>query len=141
MTQEGARASHAIHDLIIRKLRTDGNALTLLKYSDHLLFRIGLIQLRELPPGEITELRLRMESDELWFLLNGDCTFFLHDKRQNSPTVEAIQKHQATSPTMVLAPFGVAIGFSTEAGCQLLRVATHDHSHDDGGENIARPDS
>ena len=140
MTQEDSLSSREIHDLVLRQLAGDKGTLDLYRYSDHLLFRIGLIQFQSFEADYESDLRLRPESDELWFLLEGECSFYLEDKRQDSPTLDAVVTFQASEPTSLLVPFGVAFGISTKDGCQLLRIATHDHNQDGGGEIITRPD-
>lgn len=124
MTNSGvSNAEHAIHDVIIRPLSGQAGSLALYRYSDHLLPRIGYIQYVATKPTDPSTLLLRENSDELWCLLSGACTFLWHDRREASPSKDVIQRYSAEAPLLVLAPFGVAFGHAADQPCQLIRIA------------------
>ncbi|MGA9531209.1 MAG: hypothetical protein WBR18_00685 [Anaerolineales bacterium] len=136
-----ANQNMSVHDALIRPLeleRDSGQAhLAIYRFGDHLLHRIGLIELRQIQEDAPYLLRVRSEADELWALVEGDCTFAWVDERDDSPTHGNTQFHTAESPTIVLAPFGVAFGVRTESTAKLIRLATHDELEDASG--VTRP--
>jgi hypothetical protein len=133
-----------VHDALIRPLESqaagDKTRMPIYRYVDQLLGRIGLVERIELRREESPRLQLRSEADELWALVEGNCTFVWADKRDDSPTHGNIQSHHADSPTLVLAPFGVAFGARTDSAATLIRLATHDEKEDASGVTLPWPD-
>jgi hypothetical protein len=119
-----------IHDVAIKPLQAEGGLIQVLRYSDHWLPRVGLIQYLTLAAGERTPLRLRPTADEVWVLLQGSCTFHWHDLRPHSPSFENSLDHSVQSPTLALAPFGVSFGVEAAAQCRLLRLAAFEEDSD-----------
>lgn len=130
-----------IHDVLIRPLELRhqgaGSRIAAYRFADHLLYRVGLVEQVELAPSKKPQLVQRSQADEVWALTDGACTFAWIDNRPDSPTHDRRQFHFADTPTVVLAPFGVAFGVSTEVGATLIRLATHDEAED--GEPVVLP--
>lgn len=123
--------SHPIHDLFIRPLQVEktpqGSAMTVLRYSDHLLRRFGLAEVLVLEAGEQRKASTRELADEVWALLRGTAEFEWQDLREDSPTRGQSYRIRCDRPTLVLAPFGVAFGIRCLDGpTELLRLATHE---------------
>jgi dTDP-4-dehydrorhamnose 3,5-epimerase-like enzyme len=72
--------------------------------------------------------------------LEGECLFLWQDLRQDSPTHDVIQREKAATPTLVLAPFGVAFGIHALSESRLLRIAAQDESEVDSGEILPWPE-
>ena len=140
MTHINHETRPRIHDVLIRPLSTNDGVMELYRYQDHLLPRIGLVEYVELAPHDPGALRLRRQSDELWMLLDGSCTFLWNDRRSESPSNNIVQRFHTSQPTLVLVPFGVAFGVRTDRTARLIRLAEHDHSEDEGGEKYSWPD-
>ena len=115
-----------IHDVVIISIKARSGHMEVFRYSDHLLPQVALVQHIVLGAGERTALRLRPEVDEAWVLLEGSGVFHWYDLRQHSPSFEKILKHTSQSPTMALAPFGVAFGVEAIEECRLLRLAAYE---------------
>jgi hypothetical protein len=133
---ENSLIEKTIHDVVIRRLPIEGSVLTLFRYSDHLLPRIGLIEYIQGKPGGSHQLRLRENSDEVWCLLDGNCRFVWQDERQASPSHGVVQRYEADVPTMLLAPFGVAFGYLANRPCQLVRIAAFGDERQSGNGQI-----
>ena len=120
---------YPINDLFIQTISiTQGDSLqTLCAYAfeDHLLKRIGSIEVIELDSGEDIPAFLRPQADELWVLLNGQARFEWHDRRESSPTFNAAHSFATASPVRVLVPFGVQFSLTAEQASRLLRICSH----------------
>lgn len=138
------QANEAIHDVLIRPLEVRlpdaGSRITLVRFADHLLYRVGLVEMIKLQPGHLPQLVERSEADEVWALVAGACTFAWVDRREDSPTRGQRQLHSANAPTLVLAPFGVAFGVATDSEATLVRLATHDEAEDSGTAVLPWPE-
>ncbi len=122
-------ANYPIHDLYIEMLETVAAAswrsLDTYSFDDHLLKRIGLIEIIEVSAGDSLPEFVRAQADELWTLLEGEAAFHWKDHRKESPTFSATHTLAADSPVRVLVPFGVEFRVSVQSDCTLLRVASH----------------
>lgn len=119
-----------IPDLLVRPLtRLDNEGVVrwpALSDTDPLLRRFGLAEVLRLTPEARPVLRCRAAADEVWALLEGALEFLWQDLRPDSPSYGRQHRLTATSPTLVLAPFGVAFGLRALDGPALvLRLATH----------------
>lgn len=119
-----------IPDLLIRPLAfSSRDGITrwpALRDTDPLLRRFGLAEVLRISPQGRPSLRCRAAADEVWALLEGAAEFLWHDLRPESPSHGHLHRLLATSPTVVLAPFGVAFGLRAVDGpALLLRLATH----------------
>lgn len=121
----------AISDLVLFPLEREDARLTILRQSDHLLRRFGLLEIIDLAPDEAATFTLRAEADELWALLAGAAELTLVDHRPASPSRgERVQLMlDASDPQGVLIPFGVAHAFSAADPARLLRLSTHAEAH------------
>ena len=120
-----------IHDLYIRPLELRatpaGSALTVLRYSDHLLRRFGFAEFHELAAGQQRASAARPVADEVWALVRGEVEFDWEDRREDSPTLGRTYHLHANRPTVVLVPFGVAFRIrSLSGGAALVRLASHE---------------
>lgn len=120
-----------IHDLFIRPLQlettTEGSALTVLRYSDHLLRRFGLAEVLLLEADQERSTSTRQVADEVWALVRGAAEFEWQDLREDSPTCDQYYRIRCDRPTLVLAPFGVAFGIrSVDGPAEFIRLATHE---------------
>lgn len=101
--------------------------LSALRFDDHLLRRFGLAELIELEPQYEAQLSLRVETDEVWVLLEGQIHIRMIDLRQSSPTLNETWEAELNAPMRVLVPFGVAAGWrAVDHPATLLRLTTHD---------------
>jgi mannose-6-phosphate isomerase-like protein (cupin superfamily) len=119
-----------IPDLLIKPLSDQeiegGRLLQLLEFDDHLLRRFGRMELIELEAKTVFQPILRKVADEVWFILEGEVEGFWLDRRPNSSSEGARERHPLPAPSLVLVPFGVAFACRTVSGtCTLLRVMTH----------------
>ncbi len=127
-----------IHDLYTRELTAeeiDGSIkFHVLNYEDHLLRRFGQVQVIRKSPGRSETLCMREVADEVWALIEGQVEFAWHDLRQDSPSQGHWHHLRAETPTLVLAPFGVAFGCRALGDpAFLIRLSTHaegEHSGD-----------
>ena len=124
-----------IHDLYVRQLELRetpaGSALTVLRFSDHLLRRFGVAEFHELAEGERRASPARPVADEVWALVRGEVEFDWHDRRADSPTSGQTYQLHAARPTVVLVPFGVAFQIRPLNGsAALVRLATHEEGGD-----------
>ncbi len=120
----------SIPDLFVRPLeREDAEGLTrwpALRDIDPLLRRFGLAEVVRMTPEAAPRLRCRASADEVWALLEGQVEFLWQDLRPGSPSHCRQHRLTATTPVLVLAPFGVAFGLRAIDGpALLLRLATH----------------
>lgn len=127
--------TYPIHDLYIRPLEIEtahwGSALTMLRYSDHLLRRFGLAEIVTVEAGKTRTSSVRAVADEAWALVEGAVEFRWLDQRESSPTSGGAFQYPCHDPTLVLVPFGVAFEIVALGGtARLLRLATHES--DDG---------
>ena len=130
-----------IHDLYIRELtveETDGFAkFHVLSDEDHLLRRFGQVQVIQKSPGRSETLYLREVADEVWALIEGNVEFAWHDLRQGSPTQGRWHHLHAETPTLILAPFGVAFGCrALQDPALLIRLSTHAEGEHAGDREI-----
>ncbi|MEE8120506.1 MAG: hypothetical protein V3T55_03190 [Anaerolineales bacterium] len=130
-----------IHDLYIRELtleETNGSAkLHVLSDDDHLLRRFGQVQVIRKSPGRSETLCLREVADEVWALIEGEVEFAWHDLRQDSPSQGHWHHLHSKTPTLVLAPFGVAFGCrAMKDPALLVRLSTHAENVHSGDREI-----
>ena len=130
-----------IHDLYIRELTLEETkGLTkfhVLRDDDHLLRRFGQVQVIRKSPGRSETLGLREVADDVWALIEGEVEFAWHDLRQDSPSQNHWYHHRTKTPTLVLAPFGVAFGCRALQGPTLLiRLSTHPEGEHSGDQEI-----
>jgi dTDP-4-dehydrorhamnose 3,5-epimerase-like enzyme len=130
-----------IHDLYIRELsmeETDGlTKFHVLSDQDHLLRRFGQVQVIRKSPGRSETLCLREVADEVWALIEGQVEFAWHDLRQDSPSQGHRHNLHAETPTLVLAPFGVAFGCrALKDPAFLIRLSTHAEGEHSGDREI-----
>lgn len=123
------KSQFSIHDLYIDEI-SPGEAHNLWElpayaFDDHLMKRVGLIEVVEISAGDVLPAFVRSEADELWILIHGKARFKWRDQRQNSPTDGAVHTLNADSPVRVLVPFGVRFSMSAESDCSLLRISSH----------------
>jgi hypothetical protein len=113
-----------IHDLWIHPMETDqyqaADVWHVLGFEDHILRRLGALQIVRLADGSRTPLRLRETSDEVWALIEGKAAFYWEDLRADSPTRDQAHLANFDQPTTMLAPFGVAFGVLAVDGPALL---------------------
>jgi dTDP-4-dehydrorhamnose 3,5-epimerase-like enzyme len=131
-----------IHDLRIEPLSVveDGRSRvwTAMTAANSWLRRFGLAEVHHVSDGASASCRIRRKADEVWALLEGQAAFRWVDLRDGSPTKGKVHRWEADSPTLVLAPFGVA--FSVEGhGAWLLRLATHSEEEDPPAEYRETP--
>jgi hypothetical protein len=119
---------YPIHDLLIESIQTTEaqpwGSLPVYAFDDHLLKRIGLIEIIELREGDHLLPFMHSEADELWALLEGEANFRWQDRRESSPTLGAVHNLDAPSPVRVLVPFGVEFSISAKTDCKLLRISS-----------------
>lgn len=124
-----------IYDLVIQKLRGQetvvDQSLDAFRFSDHLLPRVGLVQVLNLTRGSGYGPERRKRSDELWVLVRGSCRFRCHDERANSPTSGGIHEVEADEPSRLLVPFGVTLTITCLEEALVLRFASYD------GDNVS----
>jgi len=130
-----------IHDLYIRELaleETEGlTKFHVLSDEDHLLRRFGQVQVIRKSPGRNEILYLREVADEVWALIEGKVEFAWHDLRQDSPTQDHWHHLHTETPTLILAPFGVAFGCrALEDSALLIRLCTHAEGVHSGDREI-----
>ena len=130
-----------IHDLYIRELTLEEtNGLTkfhVLRDDDHLLRRFGQVQAIRKLPGRSETLCLREVADDVWALIEGEVEFAWHDLRQDSPSQDHWHHLRTKTPTLVLAPFGVAFGCrALEDPTLLIRLSTHAEGEHSGDREI-----
>lgn len=122
-------APYPIHDLYIeplnRTVSTSWRSLTAYAFADHLMKRIGLIELVELSAGDALPSLSRQKADELWTLIAGEVSFEWIDLRENSPTFNASHQVKSDSPLRVLVPFGVQFKVTADRDSSLLRISSH----------------
>jgi dTDP-4-dehydrorhamnose 3,5-epimerase-like enzyme len=120
---------YPINDLYIYKLNQDQpgtwRSLKAYAFEDHLLKRIGLVELVELSAGDALPAFIRHQADELWILIEGQAIFSWQDQREASPTFKAAYSLDAESPIRVLVPFGVQFSVAAQTDCVLLRISSH----------------
>ena len=109
-------------------------SLSLLRFDDHLLRRLGQVDAVRKSPGDLTNLSMRVVADEIWILLEGRAYCRCHDLRAESPSKDTTVEFELEAPARALIPFGVAFGWRALAKPALmLRVSTHqdgDHPQD-----------
>jgi dTDP-4-dehydrorhamnose 3,5-epimerase-like enzyme len=130
-----------IHDLFIRELtseETEGlTKFHVLRADDHILRRFGQVQVFRKSPRRSETLCLREVADEVWALIEGKVEFTWHDLRQDSPTHDNRHRLRTETPTLVLAPFGVAFGCrALEDTALLIRLSTHAEGAHSGDREI-----
>lgn len=123
---------YPIHDLHIQPLSVElSESLTSLPvyaFTDHLLKRVGVVELIELPGGNDMPAFAHQKADELWILIAGEVTFYWRDVRENSPTQEATHDLEASTPVQVLVPFGVRFSVTARRDSSLIRISTQEDS-------------
>ena len=122
--------SYPIHDLFVRELSYKDNSdpakLSVFRYDDHLLRRIGHVEFIRASDGSSDKSEIHESADEVWALLEGTVTFSWKDKRQDSPTFDRVHHQTSSDPLLLLVPFGVAFGYHVDEGeALLLRFSTH----------------
>lgn len=118
-----------IHDLWVRELsivRSEhGDRTSVLAFEEHLLGRLGLVEVIRLEPHARVPFRVLGDEDEAWALIQGACTFTWRDERHGSPTSSQTFELACDQPHLVLVPFGVGFGIETGSlGAILLRLAS-----------------
>jgi dTDP-4-dehydrorhamnose 3,5-epimerase-like enzyme len=120
---------YPINDLYILKLNQDQQetwrSLKAYAFENHLLKRIGLVELVELSAGDTLPAFIRHQADELWILYKGQANFHWQDQRESSPTFKEVYSLDAESPIRVLVPFGVQFSVTAKTYCNLLRISSH----------------
>lgn len=123
----------SIHDLYLREINSiDHGAthrLTIYQYEDHLLRNLKVVEFVKVSPRSELIMRVRDVADEVWTMIEGEASFYWHDRRANSPTYDEEFEYSMSSPLMMLVPFGVAFGYrALSPEVSLIRLATHlDH--------------
>ena len=137
------KSAYPIHDLYIREvdpITKDGRtSIPLLSFDDHLLRRFGFAESISLEPGYRSEMKVREVADEIWVCIRGKVQFRWWDLRQNSPTHNAKFELKIDGPTLILAPFGVALGVETfTESAHLIRFSTHPEGSHEGDDVLPR---
>ena len=135
-----------IHDLWIRHIVLDKDGAAgvwhVLDFDDHILLRLGALQVVHLPPGAETSVRAYETSDEVWALVGGRVLCVWKDLRADSPTHQNVHVEAVDHPTAMLAPFGVAFGVrAVEGEALLLRLMTSSEQELGAPQTIPWPDS
>lgn len=124
-------SQYPIADMHVFPLTRAAGRLTLLRETDHLLRRFGLLELIDLVAGDGTEFTLRAEADRFLFSLSGSAIVSLLDLRETSPSngerAEFIL--DADNPQGLLVPFGVACSLEAKSPARLILLSTHSESH------------
>lgn len=134
-----------IHDLWIRPIILDkeGSAGVwhVLDFQDHVLLRLGSVQVVHLPPGAETAVRA-YESDEVWALIGGRVQCVWKDLRPDSPTLDRVHTEAVDQPKAMLAPFGVAFGVRAIDGeALMLRLMASSEQELAPPQTVAWPNS
>lgn len=135
-----------IHDLWLQRLsaHTDGGDRTLdvLAFDDHVLVRLGRLEVVSLSAGSRTPFRVRAVSDEVWALIEGAAACHWLDQRPGSPTHGRSHFEALSQPTAVLVPYGVGFGaIAGEDGATLLRLAAEETDPMPGDEVLDWPET
>lgn len=127
--EQAVESKYPINDLYIQSIsKKQAHQIETLRayaFEDHLLKRIGSIEFIELDSDERIPAFLRPQADELWVLLNGEAEFEWCDRRQDSPTLDAVHSFTAASPVRVLVPFGVQFSLTAKSASRFLRICSH----------------
>lgn len=101
--------------------------VVVLKDQDHLLRRFGQLEVRRLAAGEQTPFTYRDQADEFWYVLEGNLSVTLVDKRVESPSEGKRMEIELSGDeeSVLLVPFGVAYSLEGQTNAVLIRVATH----------------
>lgn len=117
----------SISDVRVTTRLQHGSKIVILNDEDHLLRRIGQIEVRRLGAGERTPFTYRDEADEVWYVLEGRARITLVDQRVESPSKgEQLEIELSDADgKAVLVPFGVAYSLAGQTEAVAIRVATH----------------
>jgi len=120
------KTNFAIADMLLVDLQPNGSLLTIVSEHDPLLRRFGQVDVVSLAPGHPLTV-LRSKADEVWTILEGQATFSLTDRREDSPTFgqQATLTLDSQAPQAVLVPFGTECRVEAESAARLLRLTTH----------------
>lgn len=124
-------AQNTINDLLVFPLSPGEDGLSLLSNQQHLLRRFGQLHLLDLAAGHQGAATLKGEADRFYFVLAGEMTAALEDRRQHSPSlgVQVEIPLNAEQPQGLLVPFGVALRLTSEQGARVIVVSTHSEPH------------
>ena len=136
-----------ISDMHLFPLAIQDGRLIILRESDHLLRRFGVLETLSVDAGASTTFHLRAEADQVLTPLDGRVELSLVDLRPASPSHGARLEItlSAEDPHGLLLPFGVACRLASSTGARLLRLSTHSATHaedrelDDGDLPEAAP--
>ena len=115
-------------------LEAETNRIILNSDLDHLLRKLGQVEVRKVSEQDGNQFTLRAVADEVWMLIDGGVDINLVDRRAGSPTEDTALKISlnAEDGQGVLIPFGVAYSINPMSEARLLRLSTHrDESHED----------
>lgn len=117
----------AINDLAVQALEWRGGILTVVSENDPLLRRFGQCDYVRLNAGDTLEI-LRQQADEVWAVIVGEAEARLEDRREDSPSYQAVQalELEETLPKAVLVPFGVRCRMTASTDAVLIRLTTHE---------------
>jgi hypothetical protein len=120
-----------ISDMHLFPLSRQDGRLSILRDTDHLLRRFGVLETLSLEPGASPLFHLRAEADQILAPLDGAVDLSLIDMRAESPShgVRGEVTLSAANPHGLLLPFGVACRMVSADGARLLRLSTHSAAH------------
>ena len=114
-----------VHPLIARQ-NHEGEILKVLDGSHPLLRRFRSLEILRIEPKEATTMRMRLVADEVYALLEGQILCAWLDLREASSSYERYVQWTFRDPTLLLAPFGVALGLQAlDVPALVIRIATH----------------
>jgi len=119
----------AINDMAVQALEWRGSFLTVVSENDPMLRRFGQCDYVRMKAEETFEI-LRRQADEVWALIAGQADVRLEDRREESPSYQAVQtlEMDAELPKAVLVPFGVRCRIAARTEAVLIRLTTHEDS-------------
>ena len=128
--------SAIIPDLFVHPISAqqskEGEILKVLNGSYPLLRRFGSLEALRIQPREAMAMRMRLVADEVYALLEGQILCAWLDLREGSSSYERYVQSTFRDPTLLLAPFGVALGLqAVDTPAFVLRVATHSQKEQD----------
>ncbi len=119
----------AINDMAVQALEWRGVILNVVSENDSLLRRFGQCDYVRLEAEETLEI-LRRRADEVWAVIAGQADLKLEDRREDSPSNQAVQDLEldGEQPKAVLVPFGVHCRITARTEAVLIRLTTHEDS-------------